>query len=165
MSSTPIEAINPAPTGRITGPGATGDLTLDRLEWQADWYEKNANRSRLSFQTLKVIQILAAALVPVMATLSYPAWITASLGGSVVLVEGIQGAFKFHDNWIGYRNAHEALIREKYLFLAHADAYAMAPDPHRLLAEHVEAVSGEEHAGWLQAQQQPPRQGTEAKSE
>jgi hypothetical protein len=92
---------------------------------------------------------MSAALVPVTITLAEPGWVPAALGALVVVVEGFQGAFKLHDNWLSYRGAHEALVREKYLFLAHADGYASPQKRHRLLAEQVEAISGQENVSWV----------------
>jgi len=158
------QSTSKAASGRVTGPGATGDLALDRLEFQAAWYETHANQSRVSYQIIKGVQIVAAALVPVVITLSSPGWIAASLGAGVVVLEGFQGNFKFHDNWISYRNAREALMREKYLYLIRAGVYAGAPEPQKLLAEHVEMIAGEEHVSWLQAQELRPKDATRAKS-
>jgi hypothetical protein len=65
-----------------------------------------------------------AAGVPVAAGLDLPNLITGSLGGLVVVLEGIQQLYRFHHNWVRYRWTTGAMEREKALWTARAGDYA-----------------------------------------
>ena len=78
---------------------------------------------------IKVVQIVSAATIPVLAATSLPTWVAGGLGALIVVLESIQQLFQFHSNWTHYRSTSEALKHEKFLFLAHAGSYATAKDP------------------------------------
>lgn len=134
------------------------NATLKRLEEQIDWYDKKSAFNQSYYKILKIIQILAAALIPVLASLSSlipsPIIITGSLGALIVVIESVQGLYQFQSNWISYRSSCEALRHEKYLWLAKAGPYTYERDPNRLLAERVESIVSVEHAKWVSAQSQ-----------
>jgi len=140
------------PLGRTPAARGTGDVVLDRAEFEIAWYERHATTSRLSYCTIKILQILLAAFVPVAAGLSAPKLVTGSLGGLVVVLEGVQQLFRFHDNWVRYRQTNEDMLREKYLYAASAGDYAATPTPRRLLAERIEALASREAHQWINLQ-------------
>ena len=78
---------------------------------------------------IKVVQIVSAAAIPVLAATSLPTWVAGGLGALIVVLESIQQLFQFHSNWTHYRSTSEALKHEKYLYLAHAGSYATAANP------------------------------------
>jgi hypothetical protein len=141
------------PSGRVTGPGSSGDVVLDRAECQIRSYGRAATRARLSYLTLKIVQLAVAALVPVTAAVHTSAVLTGGLGGLVVVVEGLQQLFRFHENWIRYRATCESLLSEKYLYAARAGDYQNYPEPRSLLAQRTEMLCGREAAQWIQLQQ------------
>jgi hypothetical protein len=133
------------------------DQTLKRLEDQIRWYDNHSGRQRRSFYSLKVVTIIAAATIPLLAAVlpdGLSSKITASsLGALIVMFEGIQQLFQLQTNWILYRSTCERLKREKYLYLGNAGPYATAQNRHSLLAERVEALISQELAGWTSSQQ------------
>jgi Protein of unknown function (DUF4231) len=126
----------------------------ERLESQIDWYSRGARRNKRGYMRIKVVQIVSAALIPVLATASLPTWVAGGLGALIVVLESVQQLFQFHSNWTHYRSTSEALKHEKYLYLAGAGAYAKAADPTALLCERVEGRVSQEHATWASEQQQ-----------
>lgn len=126
----------------------------DRLEEQADWYDKRSTTSKRSYASLKVTQLVAAALVPVMASVHAAVWVTGGLGALVVVLEGVQQLFQFEANWINYRATGEALNHERFLYLSNVGPYAGAAEPKRLLAERVEALISQENTMWASGRQQ-----------
>jgi len=128
-----------------------------RLEHGIAWYDRRAVVARRSYLTLKVAQLVLAAAIPVGAAAGAGSVFAAVLGGTIVVVEGLQQLFKFHDSWLGYRSACEALQRERYLFGARAGPYRDRPDPEPLLAERVESVMAREHDAWRQAHMEPEK--------
>jgi hypothetical protein len=125
--------------------------TWDRLEDQVAWYDRKSASDQRAFKRLKVLQLVAAAMVPVVASVHAPVWITGGLGAMVVVVEGIQQLGQFQQNWMNYRSTCEALKHEKYLYLADAGPYHAAEDPQRVLAERIEGLVSQEHAKWTAA--------------
>jgi len=134
--------------------------TLKRLEEQIDWYDNKSAFNQSWFKRLKIIELIAAALIPLLAGLStlitHPAIITiitGSLGALIVVLESLQGLYQFQSNWISYRSSCEGLRHEKYLWLAKAGHYGDAKDPDRLLAARIESLISTEHAKWVSTQE------------
>jgi hypothetical protein len=140
-----------------TGTGDAGDPsgpTWDRLQDQVDWYDRKSASSQRVFKRLKVLQLVAAAMVPVTAGVDAAVWITGGLGALVVVVEGIQQLGQYQQNWTNYRSTCEALKHEKYLYLAQAGHYHAADAPERMLAERIEGLVSQEHAKWTAAREE-----------
>jgi hypothetical protein len=131
------------------------DPVYVRLEKQLDWYGKKSRSARLWFQRIKLIEIVSAALIPLLAGRDLPnvRWIVAGLGLLITLLEGILHLYQFQERWSSYRVTAEALKREKFLYLGNAGPYAEAQNPKVLLAERVEAVIAQENVQWQAAQQ------------
>ncbi len=135
--------------------------TLERLEDQISWYDKKSAYNQSWYKRLKIIELIAAALIPFLAGFStkapqeatYYAIATGCLGALIVLLESVQGLYQFQSNWISYRSTCEGLRHEKYLWQAKAGPYAEAKEPDRLLAERIESLISTEHAKWVSAQE------------
>jgi len=134
-----------------------GDVTIGRLDGQIDWYDQRSLHSQRMFKSLKVLTILAAAIIPLCAGLGVLAWITGGLGALIAVVEGLQQLNQYHHNWIAYRSTCEALKHEKYLYLAGAGPYAAVPNAKGLLAERTESLVSQEHAKWVSSVEQLPK--------
>jgi hypothetical protein len=160
------------PTGgreRFANPGGeiltSENPTLDRLEDQLRWYSKKSRQNQRCFKWLKVIEIVAAALIPFAAGLMPNPLITGGLGVIVVILESMQGLFQFQQNWTNYRSTAEGLKHEKFLWQAKAGPYKDPdnPTPEALFAERVEALISTEHSKWVSYQEQAGK-GKEQKS-
>ena len=79
------------------------DPVLERVDQQIHWYDRHATSARIWYCSIKITQIILAAAVPVAAGLDFPKLVTGSLGGLIVILEGIQQLFRYHDNWVRYR--------------------------------------------------------------
>jgi hypothetical protein len=132
----------------------TPDATMQRLEDQIKWYDQRSTRNQRLFKSLKVTEILAAAVIPFAAGAAASPYFTGALGVLIVILEGLQHLNQFQHQWITYRSTCEDLKHEKYLYLSKAGPYTMAPDAHVLLAERIETLVSREHAQWISAQQQ-----------
>src|SRR5262245_48655943 len=126
----------------------SADPVMVRLEDQITWYDMRSNTNQRNYKVLKLLVIFAAALIPLLAGLSMPAWGTGGLGVLIAVTEGIQQLNQYQANWIAYRSTCEALKHEKYLYLGAAGPYAAAETPRALLAERVESLVSQEHAKW-----------------
>lgn len=128
----------------------------NRLEDQLSWYDRGAITNKRRYRQIKLLQLLTAAGVPVAAALSATGWVTAGLGGLILVLEGLQQLGQYHDTWISYRGTSERLKTEKFLFLASAGPYAR-PNRERLLAERVEDLVSQEHVKWVITQEEALR--------
>ena len=132
--------------------GSTRSVVLARLEDQLAWFTKKSTSAQSSYKWLKMAQIIVAATVPVAVLLpDGDPVIAAVLSAAVVVMEGLQQLFQWQSNWLRYRTTAEALVRERYLFLAGAGPYRDA-DSARLLAERVEDLIAQENRSWMVAQ-------------
>ena len=137
---------------------STSDLLIPgpagaRIEDQLGWYDRKSVLAQRKYKALKLLQLAAAAAVPVCAAAGVRAAATAALGGALLVLEGLQQVGQYHRIWIDYRSTWELLQREKFLFLSRAGDYARARDAAQLLAERVEAVVAQESTGWSTIQQ------------
>jgi hypothetical protein len=137
------------------------DPTMERLEDQISWYDRKSSYNQRVYKWLKVIEIVAAALVPLSAGLHLPAAVTGSLGVLIAALEGLLQLNQYHQNWIAYRSTCETLKHEKYLYLANAGPYSTATTAHVLLAERIESLVSQEHAKWAAAQEEAAKQKNE----
>lgn len=132
------------------------DPTFDRLEDQINWYDRKSRSAQSIFKRAKVVEILAAAMIPFLAGVNFPhdKLVTAGLGVLITILEGLLHLNQYQQLWNTYRSTCEALKHEKYVYLGNAGPYAGAADPHVLLAERVESLVSQEHAQWSSVQQQ-----------
>jgi hypothetical protein len=135
-----------------------GDATLQRLDDQIGWYDSKSGQNQRRFKLLKAVQLVAAATIPVTATLGAHPAVAATLGAGIVVVEGFQQLNQYQQNWSLYRSNAEALKHEKFLFLARAGPYADLSDGRAVLADRIEGLISQEHAKWVSARQE--KEGT-----
>jgi hypothetical protein len=132
------------------------DPIIERLEDQIKWYDRKSRSAQRIYKRVKVVEIFAAAVIPLLAGLSFPhdKLVIAFLGVLITVLEGILHLNQYQQLWSAYRSTCEALKHEKYVYLAKAGPYAGAVDPRGMLAERVEACVSQEHAQWSAIQQQ-----------
>ncbi|MGA7460673.1 MAG: DUF4231 domain-containing protein [Candidatus Korobacteraceae bacterium] len=144
------------------------DPIFDRLEDQIAWYDKKSTQNQHKFKGIKVTEIVAAALIPMLTTLKISGVqhsnsiniglgvLVTALGVLITILEGLLHLNQYQQNWITYRSTCEALKHEKYVFLGNAPPYASGTETERraLLAERVESLVSQEHAKWASVQQQ-----------
>lgn len=138
----------------------TSSPTMVRLDDQISWYDGKSERAQRWFKTLKIIQLVVAGAIPLVAVFALPApdKITAILGLLILVVEGLQQLNQYQANWISYRSTCESLRHEKYLFLALAGPYANVESPLRSLADRIEGLISQEHAKWITTQESVNRE-------
>jgi hypothetical protein len=132
------------------GEQSAATVAWERLEDELAWYDAKSSACQRVFKQTKLLQIVVAAAVPVLAALSAPAALTASVAAIVVVLEGAQQLYQWQTNWVLYRATAESLKHERYLYLAEAGPYTGA-NRHRVLAERVEGLVSQEHAKWTEA--------------
>lgn len=140
------------------------DPILQRLEEQLAWYSQKSRAARRAFKRIKVVEIVAAALIPFLTGRNWPYvnYVIGGLGVTITILEGLLHLNQYQENWSTYRATAESLKHEKFFFLAKAGPYASASDPHAMLAERVEAAIAQENSQWV-ASVQKSGQGNQTK--
>ncbi len=123
--------------------------TLGRIDEQIGWYDAKSAHCQRLFKLFKVLQIVTAAAIPLMAGGKASYWLVGGAGALIVVLEGLQQLYQYQQNWASYRATCERLKHEKFLFLAQAGPYATSLNPEALLAERVEGLVSQEHAAWV----------------
>ena len=128
-----------------------------RLEDQIDWYDKKSVTNQAAYKRLRLIEIVAAASIPMLAgysQISGKAGMAIGvaigvIGLIVAVLAGIVSLYRFQENWNEYRASAESLKQEKYLYLARVEPYN-GDQPFELLVQRVEALLKSETTGWAQ---------------
>jgi len=122
-----------------------------RVEEQINWMEKKSKLNQRWYKILKLIELLSAAAIPFLAGFyklySYFPLLTGILGIVIVLCNGLQQLYRFHENWITYRTTIESLKREKFLFESGAEPYNDG-DSFGLFVQHFEELLANENKKW-----------------
>lgn len=132
------------------------DPIVDRLEDQIAWYDRKSSSNQKIYKRIKVMEIVAAAVIPFLPALPliHVDWIAGGLGVLITVLEGLLHLNQYQQNWIAYRSTCESLKHEKYVYIAKASPYSGVEDARALLAERVESLVSQEHAKWASAQQE-----------
>lgn len=125
-----------------------------RLDDQINWYDKKSSANQAAYKRLRLIEIIAAAAIPLLAgyrqTSEYVAMTIGVIGLIVAVLAGIVSLYRFQENWREYRAVAESLKQEKYLYLARAEPFN-GDQPFELLVQRVETLLKSETRGWAQA--------------
>lgn len=123
----------------------------DRIEDQIRWYGDRSRSNQTTYRRLRTIEIVLAASIPLLAGYvgEVPS-LRVAVGAAGVLLAVIAGVFslyRFHENWVSYRNTCEALKREKFLYLTGAPPYT-EPNAFSQFVARSEALMGGEQEKW-----------------
>ena len=113
------------------------------------FYDRSAGRAKTWYQTLRVLTMVLAASIPVVAALDGSVAVTAVLGGAIVVIEGLQQLFQFHERWVGYRKTWNALDHERRLYEGGAGPYDRVTDRAKLLNERMTSILSAENSDWI----------------
>ena len=84
-----------------------------------------------------------------MAEYSFLKWIAVFTAVIVAVFTGVLRTFKYHENWINYRNISETLKKEIHLYNGDVGEYASSNDKESLFVERVESLISRENNLWL----------------
>jgi hypothetical protein len=131
-----------------TADSSSVPTVVSGLTGALSWYDDRAKTNQVAYQLLRLAAIALAAAIPVLTTSHAPALATAIVGSSIVVIEGIQQVFRYHDRYIAYRAAWNTLDREQRLYYSRAGRYADNPDPELTLAQRFDQIVAEENTRW-----------------
>lgn len=129
-----------------------------RLENQIKWYSSNSSLCQHRYKTLRLIEIIAAAFIPLLSGMDvlYGKWIIGLLGMLIAIAAATGSLFKYHENWIQYRATSEALKHEKYLFLGRTSPYD-GENCFQVLVQRVEGLISKENSTWTLTVKSEPK--------
>jgi hypothetical protein len=123
------------------------------------WYRLHAIRTRRVDRTVEVAIIAVSAAIPVAASISPHSAITPAVLGAVTLVlSSMRAVFHWHENYLRFSRAREAIEHERRLYYTKAGPYEDPATRERLLAQAVTDIEREEMGTWIRiASEQPGR--------
>jgi hypothetical protein len=82
--------------------------------------------------------------------------IAAILGAVVVVISGLRGIFHWHDNYVRFSQAREAVEAERRLYITRAAPYDDDAARDQLLVAAVTKIEHEEMRGWVKVASRRP---------
>lgn len=137
MTSSDEPSVSAGSTAR---PRPSHHPSWKRLEERIETLDHQSEINKQLYQYLKLLQLIAAASATVLAAASAPALWTATDAAIVVVLEGVQQLYHFHERWLSYRTTCETLRKEETLFLARATPYTKDEESLPLLATRLERI-------------------------
>lgn len=123
----------------------------DRIEDQIDWYDKKSQGAQRWFKFLRLLEIMAAIAIPLIAGFGEEPFPTkfavGMLGGLIAFISAVLSLCQFQEKWTEYRTTSESLKHEKFLYLTKADPY-QNDAPFQLFAKRVESLISKENSRW-----------------
>jgi len=126
----------------------SNEVAVDYVNDFIKWYNSHSQSNRWAYLTMKAVQIVLAAAIPILTPLEISRQAIAVMGGTIGVLEGIIQLGQFHQSWIRYRSTCEALRSELFLYRTHAGSYSEASDPQALLAERSNSLVSAENSRW-----------------
>ncbi len=153
-----LERLDQWPSNLKNLKNGTENPTVYRANWSIKWHTLAYRQATRWYNGLKFVQITAAAAIPLLTGVAGSAqWsriLIASLGGLIVILEGIQQLKKYGQNAVLWGQGKEALKREYYLYQAWAGPYS-GNRRDEILADRIEQIIGNEVGKWAE---RPPEQ-------
>ena len=123
----------------------------ERVEDQIEWMNGKSKWNQTRYKTIKVMEIVAAALVPLLSgyqtTQAYLGFIVGILGVAIVILTSLRQLNKYQENWLTYRTTLESMKREKFLFEACAPPYD-DESAYQKFVMNIESLLAKENESW-----------------
>ncbi|MGN0348741.1 MAG: DUF4231 domain-containing protein [Roseburia sp.] len=124
-----------------------------RVDCQIEWYEKKACACRKKYMTSQTVEIILAALIPLLSAYADDfkmiGFIVGVFGAAIAIIKALSKLYKWPENWIGYRTACDLLRYQKILFETHSAPYNYKPESiENIFVHNVEQIISSEHNQW-----------------
>lgn len=124
-----------------------------RVEQQIEWYEKKARSCQRKYTISQTIEIILAALIPLLSSyadnLKIIGFIVGVFGAAIAIIKSLSKLYKWPENWIGYRTACDSLRYQKVLFETRSAPYNSKPESiENIFVHNVEQIISSEHNQW-----------------
>jgi hypothetical protein len=114
---------------------------------QLEWYRSSMRRTRVRYLVLESGSLLLAGAATVLAALSAPPWLTASVAATVAFLAGLRRVVSWHDDWLAHAEARAsaAALIAQYRLLGPAER---TPEKRRELVAEIDALVVTETRTW-----------------
>lgn len=137
------------------------DYALGLADGSHAWYRGAAIKARRYHRLVETLQLLVSAAIPVSAVVwSGDTRLPAVLGGAVVVLTGLRSTFHWHDDYLRFSQAREAVEAQRRLYRTGSEPYDEPLTRGRLLAAAVTRIEQEEMGSWVRIA--APRRGSES---
>lgn len=129
------------------------EYLAQRVQDQSSWYDRRSLWNQRWFKRLRIIEIVAAAMIPFLTAIpdvTTMKYVVGGLGVIITVVAGILALFQFQERWTEYRATSESLQKERFLFLTKSEPYT-GGDAFSIFVQRVETVLSKENLGWAQS--------------
>ncbi|GLY30337.1 DUF4231 domain-containing protein [Kineosporia sp. NBRC 101731] len=113
-------------------------------------YRRHADRSRNRYRLTEILFVVLSAAIPVAAVIvpGVPV-VPAVLGACLVLLTGLRNLFQWHENYVRFSRAREAVNAERRLYAIGSAPYDYDSSRDRLLVETINRIEQEEMGQWV----------------
>ncbi|MEH0019412.1 MAG: DUF4231 domain-containing protein [Desulfobacter sp.] len=126
----------------------------NRIEDQINWYDTKSKSNQRWFKSLRVIEIVSAAIIPFIAgysdSIPCGTIIIGFLGVVIAICAGLAALNKYQENWLMYRTTCETLRHEKYLFMTNTKPYDDSEAFNQFVIR-IENLISKENTQWARA--------------
>lgn len=140
------------------------EYLAQRVDDQIEWYDRKSLFNQRWAKRLRLVEFIAAALIPFFA--AYVTWygiqaVVGLLGVVVAVITATVSFCQFQEHWIEYRTTCESLKKEKYLYLTASEPYEGDEEARfHLLVQRVETLISKENTNWAQYMMRPKKETT-----
>lgn len=124
-----------------------------RYNQMLNYYDKKAIWNKRFYRLCSFyVLVVSAGISPIVLIYKEHAQVLAAiLSPTVTLVAAIAGQYRFHDNWLRYRAAWDALKHEIHFHDAKLGLYMGQEDRHSFFVDQVEGLIAREGSEWLRS--------------
>lgn len=122
-----------------------------------EWYRHAAIRCRRAYRISETAVLVISAAIPASAAIQNDARLSAVLGAVIVVLSGLRAVFHWHDNYLRFSGAREAIEAQRRLFHTGVAPYDNPATQDQILAAQVSRIEQEEMAGWIKIAIERPK--------
>ena len=124
-----------------------------RVDGQIEWYDHKAHQARTWYKRLQIMEIVLAALIPLLSgyttSSAAVAFIVGLFGAVIAVTQSISKLNKYHENWIQYRATCEMLRYQKTLYVTGSSPYNTKDETiQNVFVKNVENIISSENNQW-----------------
>jgi hypothetical protein len=124
-----------------------------RVDDQIKWYSQKSSWNQKRYHWLKAISLIGTISLPFLISYTDQDFrikvIAGLVGVAVAIIEGVQGVYKFHENWLSYRKTEQSLQREKLLYATQSGIYK-DNNGFTSFVDRIESIMAQENQEWIQ---------------
>ncbi|WP_280234482.1 DUF4231 domain-containing protein [Nocardia cyriacigeorgica] len=129
---------------------ADEDYALTLANDSYEWYRQAAIKARKFHRATEVLQLVGSAAIPVSVAVSPEnATVPAILGSMVVVITGLRAAFHWHEDYLRFSQAREAVEAERRLYNTGTVPYNDMDTRGQVLAMAITRIEQKEMGSWL----------------